>query len=577
MYSASRAHSPVHRLHSRPPTSYRRWLPSSRSLRLHPIFLIPIFLLGTLFSPFQSSTRRGTIQEPVYRKEDYDYSPEIAFAKPDAPPLVRERVGDEYGTGQGVGAGKKAEKVMARAGHGQGADEWEWWDPSTSSDSDSTSGTTSYSIYYERQGLLYFPTTPALISPLVPPPSYPLPKPKPPVLQRPLPLPQRQQHQQPPLNVRDPVPPHPPTDWLSPGDLFKSPLVRKASSPRRPPALNAPLPPPARPLRAPIGQRIPPAEREAAKRRIGANAQKAQKAKKEGKPFVPGKPAEVREAEMKWEKEQERKRVAKENERLRGVVWAEVKNEEDSRKVLGVDDDDDDDGDDDEEEEEGGDGEDLSDEAILEAVRGLSPEERKLLSKEEQTIIAELEEKYPRKRQQWKAVEEKKPVVGEPVQGKEGQKRKNFRDREGAPPPPPKREVKYAVKKPVFNPMAPQAAQMRKGGLRKRSFEAEPVDVDEGDETESSQFIRRALEEDGDAPSLSDSDRSKRGRQGPVDRIHPIQHLIEKAEGEWQEMLRRQSQTLEQAVEEYERRYGLKPPVGFDSWLIAFFSLRNQG
>lgn len=558
----------MHRLHSRPPTSYRRWLPSSRSFRLHPIFLIPIFLLGTLFSPFQSSNQ--TIQEPIYRKEDYDFSPEVVFAKPDAPPLVRERVGDEYGTGVGK---KQIEKVLARAGHGEGADEWEWWDPSTTTSSTDDSTGTSYSIYYERQGLLYFPTTPASISPLSPPPSYPLPKPKPPPIQRHLPLPQRQQQNQ--LNVRDPIPPHPPLDWLSPGDLFKSPFVRKASSPRRPPALNAPLPPPppARPLRAPINQRVSPAEREAAKRRIGANAQKAQKAKKEGKPFSPGKPAEVREAELRWEKEQEKKRKAKENERLRGAVWAEVKmknNEKDEeRRILGVDDDDDEDEDDDDEEEEAEDGgEDLSDEAILEAVRGLSPEERKLLSKEEQAIIVELEEKYPQKR--WKAVaEEKKAGVGEPVKGQEGQKRKNFRDREGAPPQVPKREVKYAVKKPVFNPMAAQAAQRRKGGLRKRSFEAEErasVEEEEGEETESSQFIRRALEEDGDAPSLSDSDRSKRARQGPVDRIHPIQHLIDKAEGEWEEMLRRQSQTLEQAVDEYERRYGMKPPVGFDSW-----------
>ncbi|KPV74609.1 glycosyltransferase family 90 protein, partial [Rhodotorula graminis WP1] len=47
---------------------------------------------------------------------------------------------------------------------------------------------------------------------------------------------------------------------------------------------------------------------------------------------------------------------------------------------------------------------------------------------------------------------------------------------------------------------------------------------------------------------------------------HPISHLVSRAEQEWDDLLRRQSQTLEDAVAEYRRRYGMNPPVGFDSW-----------
>ncbi|GAA5946845.1 hypothetical protein JCM3775_001730, partial [Rhodotorula graminis] len=50
------------------------------------------------------------------------------------------------------------------------------------------------------------------------------------------------------------------------------------------------------------------------------------------------------------------------------------------------------------------------------------------------------------------------------------------------------------------------------------------------------------------------------------DRLHPISHLVSRAEQEWDDLLRRQSQTLEDAVAEYRRRYGMNPPVGFDSW-----------
>ncbi len=52
------------------------------------------------------------------------------------------------------------------------------------------------------------------------------------------------------------------------------------------------------------------------------------------------------------------------------------------------------------------------------------------------------------------------------------------------------------------------------------------------------------------------------------DRIHPIYALLWKGEKKWKDKLNRRSETLEQAVYEYQRRYGRLPPKGFDSWCV---------
>lgn len=52
---------------------------------------------------------------------------------------------------------------------------------------------------------------------------------------------------------------------------------------------------------------------------------------------------------------------------------------------------------------------------------------------------------------------------------------------------------------------------------------------------------------------------------------HPIYDLIERAEKEWDEKIRRQSTTLEDAVLEYKRRYARLPPPGFDHWYALPF------
>lgn len=47
---------------------------------------------------------------------------------------------------------------------------------------------------------------------------------------------------------------------------------------------------------------------------------------------------------------------------------------------------------------------------------------------------------------------------------------------------------------------------------------------------------------------------------------HPIFDLIKKAEAAWATKLRRASATLQEAIDEYIRRYERAPPVGFDKW-----------
>ncbi|KAG5922142.1 hypothetical protein E4U42_005591 [Claviceps africana] len=55
-------------------------------------------------------------------------------------------------------------------------------------------------------------------------------------------------------------------------------------------------------------------------------------------------------------------------------------------------------------------------------------------------------------------------------------------------------------------------------------------------------------------------------RSNPRPDTHPIDHLSQTAERDFSETLNRQSKTLEKAVEEYRRRYGLPPPPHFDKW-----------
>jgi hypothetical protein len=47
---------------------------------------------------------------------------------------------------------------------------------------------------------------------------------------------------------------------------------------------------------------------------------------------------------------------------------------------------------------------------------------------------------------------------------------------------------------------------------------------------------------------------------------HPIDVLLKRGEETFEKMKAGQSKSLQEAVEEYQRRYGRKPPRGFDHW-----------
>ena len=57
-------------------------------------------------------------------------------------------------------------------------------------------------------------------------------------------------------------------------------------------------------------------------------------------------------------------------------------------------------------------------------------------------------------------------------------------------------------------------------------------------------------------------------------RVHPIDQLTRDAETAWLSTLNSQSKSLEAAVAEYKRRYGIPPPPNFDKW-YAFAKQRN--
>ncbi|KAM0752099.1 hypothetical protein T439DRAFT_200763 [Meredithblackwellia eburnea MCA 4105] len=51
-----------------------------------------------------------------------------------------------------------------------------------------------------------------------------------------------------------------------------------------------------------------------------------------------------------------------------------------------------------------------------------------------------------------------------------------------------------------------------------------------------------------------------------VDQPHPIHLLIREGEQKWAAKLAKQSQTFQEAVQEYRKRYNMAPPRGFDKW-----------
>lgn len=66
--------------------------------------------------------------------------------------------------------------------------------------------------------------------------------------------------------------------------------------------------------------------------------------------------------------------------------------------------------------------------------------------------------------------------------------------------------------------------------------------------------------------ALGHAIRNGRLEVDPESTIHPVYQLIRDARRAWDAKVRRQSTTLKEAVDEYERRYRRAPPPGFDHW-----------
>ncbi|EMD36971.1 glycosyltransferase family 90 protein [Gelatoporia subvermispora B] len=58
----------------------------------------------------------------------------------------------------------------------------------------------------------------------------------------------------------------------------------------------------------------------------------------------------------------------------------------------------------------------------------------------------------------------------------------------------------------------------------------------------------------------------KKWNERPAIQEHPIPKLMAEAEDNFRQLLARQSRTLQEAVDEYKRRYNRDPPHGFDEW-----------
>ncbi|BGP48317.1 hypothetical protein JCM10450v2_004189 [Rhodotorula kratochvilovae] len=629
------------KLRQRPlPSSGGRRFFSSRA-RLHPVVLVPVFLCGCLLAPWFTdylSPHGPRLPEPVYNPEEYRWR-SGAFAPADAPPLVA----DEYGSAQrgGEGAARRA-VAEAAAAHKKDEQEWDWWEPSAE-DSTSLADLTS-SLYTVHAGLLYFRTSPALIPRQILSKPFPV---APARLPRPAPLPR-----QPDQGLT--LPPHAPKDWLLPGEVFvhspghrRHALVSAGSLETRnqPVPLHAPLP--AAPKRAnPVeaerarlnaGRSRGKIERDAQGKVLGPNAAAMARAKREGRPFVPGKPAELLEEERKLQKARAHAQAIQDNKK--GVKWQAAPAQGPVQPIIAqghaiVDDEDEDIVAPFEDEESdamwrgGGadraqeqaalqnaaaglaadaDDEEDDDVALLEAVRALSPDELELLTPDERQLVADLEAKEAAQKAA-AANEPPKPVRrtwreltdhAAPVDDEALRKARALREERRKNPP------RAPMPKPVFKGEAGRLAdkQRREGGaLRKRALEfEEPVEAGEAatvqpviEDPPARKLRKRAVvveapveepaqepvilsatsspntDPDPSAPPSAALNRRAAVPENPSstlpDRLHPISHLIARAEEQWDDMLRRQSQTLDQAVEEYRRRYKMNPPVGFDSW-----------
>ncbi|KAI0866744.1 hypothetical protein F4860DRAFT_454891 [Xylaria cubensis] len=92
-----------------------------------------------------------------------------------------------------------------------------------------------------------------------------------------------------------------------------------------------------------------------------------------------------------------------------------------------------------------------------------------------------------------------------------------------------------------------------------------PSEVDHKKDGHASDAQSEAQEKAPSSSSSSGSSHSFKYKTAPSG-VHPIQLLVAEAEKELAATKARQSKNLEQAIEEYRRRYGIPPPPNFNKW-----------
>lgn len=582
-------------------------LPLARA-RVHPFLLVPVFLFGLAFTRFYS---RGTLPNPVYHGDTYNdedtYQP---FLPPDAPPLNPFEEEDMRREERGRAGGRP------RGSRGMGGDLDDWDDDS---DADAnTAGTTRPPYFTSLDGYLYYPSSAPLVPMDIPvltrvfTSSTPfdsllvLPVKAAAVAAPAFPPPIRGRH-----GVKaEPPPPIP--DWVHPNARFKAPLP--PPPPSTPPPTRPGLPgfPPRNrvPAMNPVAKGLP---AQPPPRRLGRNAEEMRLAELEGRPFKPAKPIDFQLQERANAIEARRKAAAEKaqaqelqelRDGVRRPVFAPDRRPvpppvgEPARAVLGTDD---------------------------------EAEKRRQLVRDQR--VARKQNDLA-KGAGGKAAEVKAPAAAPDVARPQGGRLAPkvppaVVAAAKAIPDPPIELVLHEVAVPpsaddlaaLFadeehvgddgTPLTPEEVEQEDHELlllfedltdeermlltpdelavfmeiENRLGGGHRFHIDEDDVEPPARLRKRGFDLEEDLPPdevVADSvapadgevplERREAVASTSKDRLHPIAQLIKEADEKWDTMLESQSQTLFQAVVEYERRYSRKPPLGFDSWFgFSFF------
>ncbi|KAK4705426.1 hypothetical protein P7C70_g776, partial [Phenoliferia sp. Uapishka_3] len=533
-------------LYLNPPRALGRRLIFSRS-RIHPFLLVPVFLFGLAFSRFHSPPLPNPIYHgDLYKAEDGDaYLPFLPADAPPLNPLEEDEIRrDMARNGDG----------RPRAGRGTGGDNGDW-----DSEPDEEEGTARPSYLVSLAGYLYFPPSAPLI-PIKIPKAAASPQrstrfdnlldlpPKPVVGAR---------------TLRGGVSRPPPVlDWVHPASPFKAPI------PPLPPPAN--YPPPITPRADRIGRPQPPfrqLDTLAGEHRLGANAEAMRRAALDGSPFKPVKPAEMQ-ADRRLADVLQRRKAAQ------AVVEAAKLERANAPRIAPVF-------------APGGEKQAMAPLPVAKqaplrrpANRGADQDVRaareQIQEQRAQRVAAQQAAGPPRERIDRNALKAAEPPSDlDPLSQAEAEVEmedaellaifESLTDEERMLLTPDELEVllelenemhRFAFVDDEEQDLDPPTR------LAKRGFET--VEESESEEDSIPENAASTSMDSHSPPKLVKRDEP--AAPTTKNRIHPIAFLVKEAEEKWEGILERQSQTLFQAVVEYQRRYGRKPPLGFDAW-----------